>query len=270
MNKNIKEKEQKNQTVDMPLYKKLTDNLDFTKKELNDSQDIKEKHFAFGEKGKYKVCVLYIDGLVDTNIISEIIFEPLSKILFIEKATTTKQKVLDKIDTQVLWSSETTIAKTFTDVVDGCFKGDTVLFLDGCQTALLINTKGGEKRPITEPNSESVVRGPREGFTESFKTNTALIRRKIRSTDLKVEQLSVGRKTKTPICLLYLSSVAKKEMVDNIRQKIAALKVESILESGYIEQYIEKSPFSVFPTINYTEKPDVAAANAPNSASIVH
>jgi spore germination protein KA len=105
-----------------------------------------------------------------------------------------------------------------------------------------------------------VVRGPREGFTENLRTNTALIRRKIRNKELRVDQMTVGRKTQTDVCLMYLSGVADPKAVEMVKYRIGLLDVDSILESGYIEEYIEDAPFSPFPTVGYSEKPDVVAA----------
>ncbi|QAT50284.1 hypothetical protein EQM14_11225 [Caproiciproducens sp. NJN-50] len=123
-----------------------------------------------------------------------------------------------------------------------------------------MSTKGWEKRSVSEPQSETVVRGPREGFTENLRTNTSLIRRKIRNEHLRVDHMTVGRKTQTDICLIYLDGVADPQVVDTVKYRIGHLDVDSILESGYIEEYIDDAPFSPFATIGYSEKPDVVAA----------
>jgi spore germination protein KA len=125
---------------------------------------------------------------------------------------------------------------------------------------MIINSKGWEKRSVTEPGSEAVVRGPRESFVENLRTNTSLIRRKIKNSALIVESMIIGRKTRTNISIAYINGVAKPELISEVKRRLKGIRTDSILESGYIEQFIEDAPGSVFATIGYTEKPDVAAA----------
>jgi spore germination protein KA len=146
------------------------------------------------------------------------------------------------------------------EAVDGCLAGDAVFFADGFHKALVISCKGYETRSITEPQTESVIRGPREGFTENLRTNTALLRRKIRNAALTMETTTLGKRTGTAICLAYLKGVASPTLIEEIKNRLKDIDTDSILESGYIEQYIEDAPFSVFATVGSTEKPDVAAA----------
>jgi spore germination protein KA len=164
------------------------------------------------------------------------------------------------LEREVLCAGDVKTVETLSEVASGCLSGNTELLLDGCTAGLDISTKGWDKRSVTETQSETVVRGPREGFTENLRTNTALIRRKIRNTRLRVDHLTLGRKTQTDVCLMYLSGVAGPQVVKEVKSRISALDVDAILESGYIEEYIEDAPFSPFATIGYSEKPDVIAS----------
>lgn len=244
---------------DKKISKSLTKNLKNIKYALNESTDLIEKEFVFGAKNEFKGIVFYIDGLSEVGIINDTVLRQFSMVK-IKKEHSSPSALIKLVKDKILASSEVAIIKNMSEVVMSCLKGDAAIFIDNCNQAIVFNAKGGERRTITEPQSESVVRGPREGFTESFRTNTAMIRRKIRNGNLKIEQMTVGKKTNTAVCIVYLSGVADNKIVDKVRDRISALKVESILESGYIEQFIEDSPFSPFPTIDYTEKPDVVAA----------
>lgn len=239
------------------FFLKLQKNVDYINDNLKNSLDVKNRFIKFGTNSKYEICLIYIDGITDTKILSDNIIQPLSKCKIREVKS--KIKLLDKIEQEILWSSECKIIDDINDAISCCLKGESILLLDGCKKGLILNTKGGEKRSISEPQSESVVRGPREGFTENSRTNTSLIRRKIRNTDLVIEDFTVGEKTQTQISILYLQHVARPDIVNTVRMRIKNLNVESILESGYIEQYIEDQPFSLYPTVDYTEKPDVVA-----------
>jgi spore germination protein KA len=132
--------------------------------------------------------------------------------------------------------------------------------VEGIDKALVINAKGWEKRGVDEPSSEAVIRGPRESFIESLRTNTSLIRRKIKNPDLTFEIMTIGKRTKTNVSLAYIKGIAAPELIETVRNRMSAINTDSILESGYIEQYIEDAPSSIFATLGYTEKPDVAAA----------
>ena len=104
------------------------------------------------------------------------------------------------------------------------------------------------------------MRGPREGFIEDVNVNIALIRRKIKVPDLCVEKLVIGEKSKTDVYIVYVKSVADPKLIEEIRIRLDRIKIDAILESGYIEQFIEDDPWSIFPTVSNTEKPDKVAA----------
>jgi spore germination protein KA len=236
---------------------RLEDILSAVKDETFDSVDIVIREFAMGGVPGRNVALVFIDGLVNSKIINDDIIKPL---MFIDKETEDMKDILGFIGKSMISVSEIKEAQTFGDAVTGFLNGDAVLFLDGVSKAIIISSKGWEKRSVAEPGSEAVVRGPRESFVENLRTNTALIRRKIRNADLTFESMIIGRKTKTNICIVYISGVAKQELIAEVKKRLKGISTDSILETGYIEQFIEDSPGSIFATLGYTEKPDVAAA----------
>jgi spore germination protein KA len=145
-------------------------------------------------------------------------------------------------------------------IIESCLSGDAVLIIQGCTKALAINTKAWASRSIEEPKTEAVVRGPREGFTETITTNMTMLRRKIKSPNLVFEAMRIGRETRTNVCIAYLKDIVNAELVTEIKERLNRIDTDAILESGYIEQYIEDEPLSIFPTIGNSEKPDSAAA----------
>jgi spore germination protein KA len=242
---------------DKQIEKQLTQSAKTFKQFLSESEDLIEKQVQLCVNGT--MCsVMFIDGLVDNNMVSDTILRSLVEVC-VEKGLQGKQLV-EHIEKQVLVANEVEIASSHKQMAQACLKGDTVVFVDGAESGLIINTKGGERRSITEPTGEAVVRGPREGFTENLRVNVALIRRKIKNGNLKVEQMTIGKKTQTVVSIIYLNQVVKPQLVEQLKKRLQNLNVESVLESGYIEQYIEDHPLSPFSTINYTEKPDIAAA----------
>jgi spore germination protein KA len=145
-------------------------------------------------------------------------------------------------------------------VVECVLIGDTVLFIDGYEKALAVSTQGFAARNVDEPDTESSVRGPREGFNEVLKVNTSLIRRKIVNPNLKFEDMKIGKQTKTAVRIGYIEGIVDTKIVDEVRKRLQQIETDSILESGYIEQFIEDAPYSIFPTIGNSEKPDKIAA----------
>ena len=161
---------------------------------------------------------------------------------------------------KILYTNDVVESGSTNELIQGCTSGDTILLLENNNTGLIISTRGFETRSITEPSTEQVVRGPREGFTENFRTNTSLLRRKIKNPNLKLDSVIKGKKTSTDVCVAYIEGVANPKLVKLVKQRIKNLNIDSVLDNGYIEQYIEDSPFSIFATIGHTEKPDVAAS----------
>lgn len=242
------------------MGRSLSENLKDLKDLLANSDDIKIQSFGFGEDSRQSGTLVYIDGMVDKSIITDGVLIPISRWSLMNKTLPENSDFLKVLDKEILCSAGVQIVYSLSELATGCLSGDTALLVDGVSGGLVIDSKGWEKRSISEPQSESVVRGPREGFTENLRTNTSMIRRKIRHGQLKLEQMTVGRKTQTAVCLMYLDGVANPKVVDTVKSRISHLDVESILETGYIEEYIEDAPFSPFATVGLSEKPDVIAA----------
>ncbi|MDF2567272.1 MAG: spore germination protein [Oscillospiraceae bacterium] len=241
------------------LSDKLKDNIDSLKLIFGDSGDLKIHEILFGKNLELSGALIFIDGLVDSKTITESIIKPLILNKNIGDGMEIENMSMDIIKKTILCSGDMSEIKDQTQMIEGCLAGETVFLLDGFKEALLISTKGWEKRNVTEPQTELVVRGPREGFTEDFRTNTALLRRRIKSPDFKMEQMKIGRKSLTDVCIAYIDKVAQPRIIEMVKKRLEKLEVDSILDSGYIEEYIEDAPFSVFPTVGYSEKPDVIA-----------
>lgn len=146
------------------------------------------------------------------------------------------------------------------ELAEAILSGTVVILIDNCDVGITIDAKGWEQRGVTEPPSENVVRGPRAGFTEDLGVGLALLRRKIKCPSLKVKYLEVGTETRTKVAVTYLQDVANEELVDEVLGRIEEIEIDGILDSGYIEELIRDAPYSPFPTMGNTERPDVVAA----------
>lgn len=241
------------------ISKSLDQNLDFIKWSLGESQDIKVHEFVFDEERQFWGVLIYIDGLVNTSQVTESILKPIvsNKEIYMSFGD---DLTISEIRRSILYSGSIIESSSFSQILYGCLSGNTVMLLNGFSKALIMNTGMWEKRNVSEPQTESVVRGPREGFTEDFRTNTSLLRRRIKSPKLRMEHMTIGHKTATDVCIAYIEGVARPEIIELLRTRLNNINVDAILDSGYIEEYIEESPFSIFSTVGYSEKPDVIAS----------
>jgi spore germination protein KA len=240
---------------------KLQQNLEMLKRIFGESRDIIYREFAFGRNKKIEAALIYVEGMSEKFIINDVIM----KTLMYDNVLTDMEERMDisqlhTIKTNMLSAGNIGQVKSMDEVIDGCLSGDTVLLIEGCNEALVINTRTWERRSIQEPKTEAVVRGPREGFSETLSTNMTLLRRKIKNPNFVFETMRIGKQTKTSVCIAYLKGVVNTKLIDEIKLRLNRINTDAILESGYIEQFIEDSPYSIFPTIGNSEKPDAAAA----------
>lgn len=244
------------------LSSSLQANIARIRQEFDQARDLVVREFTIGAEQEFHACLVYLDGLVDKDMVNTHIM----KSLMLDVRLTPPDQVIGKsaalrlIEQSALSISHTKKTENYGQVIDSILNGDAVVFIDGTNTALIAETRGWEGRTVTEPITEVVVRGPREGFTETLSVNISLLRRKIRTPRLKLESLTLGQQTKTPVCLAYIKGIANDQIIAEVRRRMERIDIDAILESGYIEQLIEDAPASIFPTVGNTEKPDVAAA----------
>ncbi|GAB6084796.1 spore germination protein [Alkaliphilus crotonatoxidans] len=244
------------------LSKDLKDNYLLLRAIFRDSNDIIFRRLSIFSKGPSEdAFLIFTDGLVDSENIYESIIEPLNHYREQYSNTVHYQGLALKNVKSIITNSEIEEVEMVKEVVNGVLSGDTVLIIEGSKKALMLNTKGWDKRNIEEPTVERVVRGSREGFTESIRSNTGLIRRKLKDPALKIYELKVGNRSQTFVSIFYIDDIVNKEVLNKIIHKITNIKIDGIFESGYIEQQLEKSPYSPFPQMQITERPDKVCAN---------
>jgi spore germination protein KA len=142
------------------------------------------------------------------------------------------------------------------DMFFNLFCGFTIIFIDECETALAIETRAQLDSGIQEAKNEMVIKGPKDGFTENFQSNIGLVRKRIRSENLWLKEVTVGKKSKTKVGIMYLNGVASKELVDQIVKKIESIKIDGIFDSNFIVEAISENKKNVFSNYLSTERPD--------------
>nr|WP_260987010.1 spore germination protein [Paenibacillus terrae] len=241
------ELEEKDLTTDLGVNEAILREL------LHNSSDVVFRRLPLDGQ---TLLLIYVEGLCDTSLVEQIILKPLFNQGLLGSDTLLKQAV-NQLFLPVL---KVTTATKAGQVVKGMLTGQVALLAEGDSEAQLADFQHYQERSVEEPSTEPVVRGPRDGFTESLRVNTGLIRKRLCTPQLVNKSFQVGEKTDTKVELLYLEGVAKATIVEKVTRRISEIRIDGVLESGYIEELIEDTPFTPFPQIQNTERPDVVCA----------
>jgi spore germination protein KA len=240
----------------------LADNLKEIKKRLGNSPDLTIRKFEL-IRAEVQVAAVYIAGINDNAKVDEFVthamsFEPISKGNI---DITSEQDIFVFIKEKALSIGEEKIIKDWDGLFEALLSGSTIILIDGLGEGVSGNTSGGEVRAVTEATTQVAIRGSKESFTESIGTNISLVRRKIKSTNLWTEMMKLGTVTQTDVSIMYIHGIASDKSIQKLKEKLMSIQIDSILESGYIEQLIEENKYSPFPTMYNTERPDSVAGN---------
>ncbi|CAK8583582.1 spore germination protein [Priestia megaterium] len=260
--KKKRQQDDENQTTDHSIeliQVSLSGNLNKIKQKTGNSSDVVIREIKMGGNSDIKTAIVYVEGIVDNQSIQEYLLQSMMK--DDQKEEVNQHNVIDLLSEDMMTVGNVSSINNWDDLFLALMAGDTLVLVDGIGKALSASTKGGEKRSISESGTQMVVRGPKGAFIESIGTNTAMVRRIIKTPDLWTESLKVGRATKTDVAIMYIHGIANDKVVEEIRQRLHRIDIDSILESGYIEQLIEDETMTPFPTIYNTERPDVVAGN---------
>ena len=228
---------------------------------LSKSSDVVFREFFLQGKERIPCILAAVDGLVDKNLLDQFILKPLMVDLagHPELAQVTLLNVVDKTLQSLLPGLEIKKISKMGDAIDAILSGDSVIFFGNLTEAIVIGASGWESRGVAEPITESIVKGPREGFSETLRTNTSLLRRKIKHPSLRIISLKLGEMTNTDLVVTYIEKIASPDIVSEVLRRLSSIKMDGMLGNGYIEEMIEDNPYSPFPQISFTERPDVLA-----------
>ncbi|WP_202914648.1 spore germination protein [Paenibacillus antri] len=241
--------------AEVALSAELDANLNLIKETLGDSADVMVRRFRIGALSR-TAALVFVDGMADATTIDRYVLEPVMR-----AESTEAGDPVAWLQAAGLPVNEVAVVERLGKTLHAILSGDAALFVEGVASALLLNTKGFEKRGIEEPRSEAVVRGPRNGFAETIRMNTAQIRLKLKDPNLRIKGLKVGQRGNTSVAVTYIEGVADPHIVDEIVRRIEKIDIDAVLDSGYIEQFIEDTHWTPFPLIQNTERPDKVVSN---------
>lgn len=231
-------------------------------KELGAHSDLVLREFQL--HNRIAIIIAYIDGICDKQVIQTSIVKPIMETMndsFYLPEATTLTDLNRYLKNQVLSVSEVEVSSAWEGIFSSLVSGNTIVFIDKCSEALVIGTQSIDSRSISEPTTQVLIRGPKDSFTENIRTNTSLVRSRIQHPTLQIEFFKLGEVTQTDIALLYVGSHVDPSILRAVKEKVKSIQIDSILESRYIESFLEDHTYSPFPRTFNTERPDVMVGN---------
>ncbi|GED14065.1 spore germination protein [Aneurinibacillus migulanus] len=193
--------------------------------------------------------VFFLDDMVNEDILDQHVIRPL---LEMGPESFFGQHVED----QVITAKKMVRVDNLKTAVEMITTGSTLVHVDDMDHIIAVITCGFPSRSVAEPEAEPLVRGPREGFTEKLQDNTALIRKRLRTPELKSEMIKIGQRSHTMVCFMYMRELVEEDVLNTVRQRLQKVDIDILLESAQLEELIEDSVYSPFPQMISTERPD--------------
>ncbi|WP_444658043.1 spore germination protein [Caproiciproducens sp. R2] len=237
------------------LSRSLDTNVEIIKKLFTDVDILIVRYFQNNHDKDLKYCIVYCDGMVNSEIINENIIKPL--MLSDAAGGHPDEHLADDLIENVVFINEIKKTKVIKEIVEAVTYGDTVLFVEGVEEAVILNSKGFMTRSMDEPENEKILSGPREGFNESLLQNLSLIRRKVRTNELKMKFTTMGKVTRTRACICYIDKIVNKNILKELYRRLELIDIDGVLDTNYITELTRDSIGSPFRTTGYTERPDV-------------
>lgn len=235
------------------LSASLEKNIDDLKKIFVDDETIATRWITNAHNNALRYCIVQNDGLVNAAIINENIIKP----LMLTEVPLNQGQQINTLIHQVLFINQIKKTNKWQEIIESLTYGDSILLIEGESEALLLNSKGFNTRSIDEPSGEKILSGPREGFSEALMINLSMVRRRLRTNELKIKFHSFGERTHTQACICYIDNIVNKKVLAELYRRLESIKIDGVLDSNYITEFIRDSRWSPFRTTGYTERPDV-------------
>lgn len=258
--KNNRQKEKQQDDFAITLFKELDKNVNNLKEMLDYPDDLVIREFIIGQEN-YPCAIVYIDGLIDRDLIQNSMLESLQNITSNQEQSKEIAEVFDEIYQEFISIVKIEKGATLDDVANAILSGNAVFYLDGIDTVMILNAMGGESRAIEQPITETLVRGPRLAFVENIGTNISLLRRDIQAPNLRLKTHKIGRRSKSSLVVAYVEGIVNPAILNEVNRRLETIDIDDAPESGFVEQWIEDSFLSPFPQLLDTERPDMVSSS---------
>ena len=219
------------------------------KKSLHNSSDLASRTVQFFDR---KVCICYIVDIIDNILLNDTLIEPM-----LEYVPEQNEQPLMALKEKILSANKIEVFEDVNLAIDKLVSGNALILVDGANEIVGCDIEKITVRAVAEPPTSVVIKGPREGFNESIKYNLALIRKRVKTNDLVVKNLEIGKLTKTQVSVVYFDSIVDKKIVKQILNKLNKIEIDGIVDSHYLISYLQKNPKSLFKQVGDAEKPDI-------------
>ena len=230
------------------------------KQKMSGSSDVYYSDTIINSDTKQKFTIIFIDGLVDQNQIDNFILKPLIQENALA-AVKSEQELMELITLGTVYHSRRSVCSKLSDCLDALLDSCVLMVFDTLGAAIAFAVEHIEKRAITEPTNENVLKGSKESFIEVLRVNMALVRRRIKTSSLINYGFVLGQRTHTAVSLVYLDGIANQEIVNKVKQRLEGIDIDGIISAGQIETFLMDNRHSFFPQILYTERVDKFCAN---------
>ncbi|WP_230986754.1 spore germination protein [Cohnella fermenti] len=243
-----------------PRGSALSERISWLERQLAHSSDIVFRPFAaeFEAEAGHKGLIVYVENMIDTSLLELMIHNGLMRR---EPSLPGDASILAAENGKRSALAGVRTTTSLRHAVLAVLQGQLLLLFDDQPDIRIYPLRKVETRAITESTNESVIRGPREAFVEDIDTNLTMIRRRIKHPALTTEQLTFGTYTHTKAMLVYIEGICKQELVREMKKRLGRVEIDGVLGSSYLEEYIEDNPYSPFPQLQHTERPDVVSAS---------
>jgi spore germination protein KA len=236
------------------ISKDICSNLKLIKKAMHDTDEIKERTINIQ---KQKLVIVYMDSMVDKQTLETNVIEP---IIEAHSEQTFSENGLQIPIMSLIKSAEVKCSANITEIVNGLRTGASILLVENDETTIIASVPTTEDRSIQEPENEKIIKGPRDGFTESLNKNIYLLQKRNKYENLVAKNFEVGEKSKTKVSLLYMDDLVDRDVLFEVIDRMQKIKVERVQSSGELEELIEDRSFTIFPQVLSTERPDRASS----------
>lgn len=236
------------------LTPSLQEKLVELRRQVDNSEDLVIRRFT---ASGVAMAVVGYETMFNLQTMTQLVLQPLTKVQLDQPDP---QLLLEWIRHDAVLGMEQNEVYTYGELFKMAMSGFIVMLVDGVTQAIAVGVQGYNFRSVSEPSSETNVRGSHEGFVEPVRINISLVRRRIKSTELKFEKMTLGERSSTDIYLVYMRDVVSEEMLLAIRRKLGRAKLNIVLNSGYLQPFLEGKPLSFFSGVGTTERPDTLAA----------
>ncbi|CAI6067671.1 spore germination protein [Cohnella sp. JJ-181] len=240
------------------ISRRLSENEADLKQRFHPSSDIVFRAFALQDRTM--LMLVYLDGMANVDSIETQVLRPLLH-GGLPDGIDRLQSLAEALRREWVPLANVTTETSMEGLVKQVLQGNVGILADGEASALVAQVQAYEQRSIQEPSKEATLRGSKEGFVENMRTNQSLLRRRIVHADLKMESFTVGKYTQTEVALVYMQGLADEKVLESVRERLQKIELDGVIDSSYIEEWIENSSFSLFSQIQNTERPDIVSAS---------